>query len=247
MYSIIPPTMSSSSRYASMVVLPQAEYLELQQRHQQSASPLEQKHDKVLHQYREHFNIPDPIEQQYKQGEDLNELRRLREKMKTYYFKDEDQQRGSQLLFMLTPALLDYNHAGEIVDKHSNQTIAGSRIDDLIKYAVSQHTSQPPPHGWEEFVSILKRVPHIPPHILNSHTQDKLSSSSASPSSPPAPVHPPSPTSAVSSPPAPKQKKRKFETPAHLRYPRTRLKAKRSQDAHQAAESLIDKSSFRKF
>ena len=49
-----------------MVVLPQAEYLELQQRHQQSATPLEQKHDKVLHQYREHFNIHDPIEQQYK-------------------------------------------------------------------------------------------------------------------------------------------------------------------------------------
>ena len=227
-----------------MVVLPQAEYLELQQRHQQSASPLEQKHDKVLHQYREHFNIHDPIEQQYKQGEDLNELRRLREKMKTYYFKDEDQQRGSQLLSMLTPALLDYNHAGEIVDKHSNQTVPGSRIDDLIKYAVNQHQSQSPsPHGWKEFVSILKRVPHIPPHLLNSHTLDQLSSSS----SPPTPVHPPSPVSAVSSPPAPKQKKRKFDTPAHLHYPRTRLKAKRSQDAHQAAESLIDKSSFRKF
>ena len=227
-----------------MVVLPQAEYLELQQRHQQSASPLEQKHDKVLHQYREHFNIHDPIEQQYKQGEDLNELRRLREKMNTYYFKDEDQQRGSALLFTLSPTLLDYNHAGEIVDKHSNHTVRGSRIDDLIKYAVTQHPSVPEPIGWKEFVSILKRVPHIPPHTLNSQTLDQLS-----PSSPPTPLtHPPSPTSlAVSSPPAPKQRKRKLDTPAHLHYPRTRFKAKRSQDAHEAAESLIGKSSFRKF
>ena len=242
----------SSSRYASMVVLPQAEYLELQQRHQQSASPLEQKHDKVLHQYREHFNIHDPIEQQYKQGEDLNELRRLREKMNTYYFKDEDQQRGSALLFTLSPALLDYNHAGEIVDKHSNHTVRGSRIDDLIKYAVTQHPSVPEPIGWKEFVSILKRVPHIPPHILNSQTLDQLSSSPPTPLSPVhppptplIPVHSPPASSTVSSPPAPKQRKRKLDTPAHLHYPRTRFKAKRSQDAHEAAESLIGK--FRKF
>ena len=72
--------------------------MELQQRHQQSACPLEQKHDEVLHQYREHFNIHDPIEQQYKQGEDLNELRRLRGKMKTLFQRRRSTTRISTLV-----------------------------------------------------------------------------------------------------------------------------------------------------
>ena len=249
---IVSTHMTSSSRYASMVVLPKEEYLELQQQQHQSSSPLEKKYEKVLHQYRDHTHIKDPIEQHYKQGEDLNELRRLREKMNTYYFKD-DKQRGSLLLSLLSPSFLDYNRAGELIDKRTNQTVSGSRIDDLITYAVNPSHPDPtaaaasPPHGWKEFVSILKSVPHIPHHVLNSHTREELSpvpppppSSFSSPKSSP-------PTSVASSPPAPETRKRKSDTPAHLHCPRTRAKAKRSNEANEVAKYLLSSSSFRKF
>ena len=163
-----------------MVVLPNEEYLALQKQQ----PPLEKKYDKVLHQLREHSHISkDPIEQQYKQGEDLNELRLLREKMNTYYFQ-EDKDRGSQLLAALNPSVLEYNDAGEIVDKRTNRLISGSRIDDLVKYAVNENAthSNNAPHGWKEFVSILKTAPHIPRHVLNPNTLHELTSS-PSPSS----------------------------------------------------------------
>ena len=232
-----------------MVVLPKEEYLELQQRQQQQqqSSPLEKKYEKVLHQYRDHAHIKDPIEQHYKQGEDLDELRRLREKMNTYYFKD-DKQRGSLLLSLLSPSFLDYNRAGELIDKRTNQTVSGSRIDDLIKYAVNPDQASPDhtaaaasPHGWKEFVSILKSVPHIPHHVLNSHTREELSPVRSSPKS-----SPPASPLITSSPPAPETRKRKSDTPAHLHYPRTRAKAKRSNEANKVAKSLLS-TSFRKF
>ena len=234
-----------SSKYASMVVLPEAEYLELQQRQKVSTTttPLEKKYDKVLHQYREHSKIHDPIEQHYKQGEDLDEMRRLRDKMNAYYFKNENHKdHGSQLLSILSPALLDCNHAGEILDKQKNQIVRGSRLDDLIIHAVSHHRpSLPPPPGWNEFVSILKRAPHIPEHILNARTQQQLSSPPASTPASPSP-------SVVFSPPPPKVTKRKSEAPTNLHGPRTRLKAKRSRDAHEVAESLLSsKSPLHKF
>ena len=239
-----------TSRYMSMVVLPYEEYLELKQPQQQhkSSSPLEKKYEKVLQQYRKHSHIHNPIEQQFKQGEDLTELRLLREKMNTYYFKDE-KQRGSQLLSKLSPGLLDFNHAGEIIDKRTNQTISGSRIDDLIKHAVSADTNAHTrsPQGWKEFVSILKAAPHIPTHWLNSHTLQEVNASL--PSSPlPSPI-----SSPPVSPPAPQSKKRKSDTPAHLHCPRTRLKAKRTQESEEAAKLLLEihpsrnSSGYRKF
>ena len=199
--------------------------------------------------------MKDPIEQHYKQGEDLDELRRLREKMNTYYFKD-DKQRGSLLLSLLTPSFLDYNRTGELIDKRTNQTVSGSHIDDLIKFAVnpdhhhhptsSHHAVAESPHGWKQFVSILKSVPHIPPHVLNSHTREELSF--VTPESPSTLINTTTTTSSTS-PPAPETRKRKSSTPAHLHYPRTRAKAKRSNEAHDVVKSLLasSSSSFRKF
>ena len=234
-----------------MVVLPKEEYLELKQQQQQqhqpslSLTPDEKKYEKVMHQFREHSNIKDPIEQQLKQGEDIHELRRLREKMDSYYFKN-DKERGSQLLSLLSPSLIEFNHAGEIVDKRTKQTIKDSRIDDLINYSVSEHHHHhhhPPPHGWKEFINILK-AKHIPHH---SHTIQEISSSSlsslsSSSSPPPPPMQPllsPSSASSPSSPLPAKTKHRKSVTPAHLHRPKTRAKAKRSILANKAATVLL--------
>lgn len=253
-----------------MVVLPNEEYLELKNQQQQQeqphpqslVTPLEKKYDKVLHQFHQHSNIKDPIEQQYKQGEDLHELRRLREKMNTYYFKDIDHQRGSQLLSTLTSSssLFDFNHVGEVIDKRNNKTISGSRIDDLINYAVNDSIDQhhiEPPHGWKDFVSILKAV-HVPQHLLNSKTVHDMTSMNQSPapspsstSSPPVPPSPPS--SEQASPPPPKTK-RKSNTPSHLHRPNTRLNTKRTGEVKDVVKVLVNKdspkksrTSFRKF
>lgn len=239
---------SSSSRYASMAVLPYEEYLEL--RHQQPhLSPLEKKYEKVVNKFREHANIDNPIEQQMKQGQDLDEMRLLKEKMNKHYFKNEKQTRGSQLLSFLSPSVLEFNSAGEVTDKRTNTTIHGSRIDDLINYAVDDgiNSISTPPTGWTNFISILKSVPHIPQQMLNSYTTHELASFPSF-GAPTFTASPP-PSFATSSPPPPSTKKRQAETPAHLHRPRTRAKAKRSMEAKVAVNKLLGrgKLTFQKF
>ena len=169
------------TNFQRMVVIPQDEYFNLSSSLQQVKQPLEQQFHKVEQQYHADANIQDPYRRLALQSTSLDEMKSLKELMRNSLIAATPKpyrNRAQALLHNVEP-FLQYNTKGEIYTT-GNDHIAGSRVEDLINYAVRDRRRQDiVPAGWSHFLNIL-REHNIPKSILNRYTLDELEGKTSS-------------------------------------------------------------------
>ena len=108
------------------------------------------------------------------QGEALNTMIRLKESIRDHMYKvipKQYQSRVKQLYAAVEP-YVKVNTRGEILNDYG-VPIGGSRLEDLIQYAIRDHRRKLQPEGWHFFLSKLFEY-NVPKTTLNAATVDEL-------------------------------------------------------------------------
>ena len=160
------------STFQRMVAIPQEEYMQLSAIPQ---GPLMQKMNTLEHEYQ---TIPqsshNPYEHMMIQGSVLEEMKRLKEKIRddiSLGTPKPYRNRALSLYRSIEPHI-NLTQRGEV--KIKDQVLENSRIEDLIQFAVNDRRRQFIPVGWKEFLTTLKEH-NIPKTVLNRATLDELS------------------------------------------------------------------------
>ena len=136
--------------------------------------PLEQQFQHLNRQYTEAEKIHDPYRRLVFQGEALDEMKELKERMRHYVQVSTPKPyvNRAKALYQNVESLLQFNAKGELMDKE-NRVISQSRVEDLIQHAVRDRRRNMTPIGWSTFLSIL-REHNVPKSLLNRQTLDEL-------------------------------------------------------------------------
>lgn len=160
--------------FQRMIAIPQEEYLAMSVV-QNANQPLTNQFYNTEHQYTQHGNIRDPYRRLVMQSNDLEEMKMMKEQMRNSLgiATPKPYRNRAKSLFQFIENSLRYNQRGEIYD-NDNQVISGSRVEDLIQYAVNdRRRSNLKPEGWNEFLHLL-REKNVPKNFLNRYTMDEL-------------------------------------------------------------------------
>ena len=136
--------------------------------------PLEQQFQHLNRQYTEAENIHDPYRRLVFQGEALDEMKELKERMRHYVQVSTPKPyvNRAKALFQNVESFLQFNAKGELMDK-DNRVISQSRVEDLIQHAVRDRRRNMTPTGWSTFLSMLHEH-NVPRSVLNRQTLDEL-------------------------------------------------------------------------
>ena len=162
--------------FQRMVALPYDEYAQMNvnQKLQQVKQPNDVQFNTLDRQYEERASIPDQYRRMFLQGETLDEMKMLKEKMRNVIASNSPKpyrQRASALFDGLE-SFMRFNERGEIFDD-ANKVVPNSHVQDLIQYAVRDRRRNVVPAGWNEFKAQLK-IHNVPRHMLNRFTLDEL-------------------------------------------------------------------------
>ena len=160
--------------FQRMMAIPQEEYIQLTSV-QSAKQPLVQQMKNLTTQYEEESHIRDPYRKLMRQGETLDAMKGLKDKMRQQIVTATPkpyQSRTRSLLHHLEP-FLKVNDRGEIFNDR-DELIEHSRIDDLLQYAVrDRRRSNFVPTGWYSFLRTI-RENNIPRYMLSRDTLDAL-------------------------------------------------------------------------
>lgn len=159
--------------FQRLIAIPQEEYGQLTSI-QQMKQPLVQKMSQLEADYQ---HIPqsssNPYEHMINQGSVLEEMKRLKEKIRDDIALGTPKpyrNRALSLYRSIEPHV-DMTERGEF--KVNDKVLENSRIEDLIQHAVRDRRRHFTPTGWEDFLSLLK-THNIPKSALNRATLDEL-------------------------------------------------------------------------
>ena len=156
-----------------LIVIPQEEYMQLS-RVQQVHQPLTQQMHNLEKQYEDQSQIKDPYAKLIHQGETLDEMKALKEKMRQSVTNTSPRPYAhrARTLFQSIQDSIKFNERGEIYGVTGN-IIPESRLEDLIQYAIRDRRRPIQPAGWGEFLSLLKQE-NVPKHMLNRETINNI-------------------------------------------------------------------------
>ena len=159
--------------FQRMIAIPQEEYLQLSTL-QNIRQPLSQQVYKLENEHNELRNIEDPYKRLMLQSETINEMKELKDKMRSYLTisTPKPYRSRAQALFESIESFIKFNERGEIKDKSDN-VIENSRLEDLIQHAVRDRRRYMKPIGWSTFLNILKEH-NVPKSTLNKDTLDEM-------------------------------------------------------------------------
>ena len=172
------------SRFERMIVIPEHEYNQLLA--SKSVENTNVDHVTTIREplYNQFVNadeerkaaarIADPHKKLLRQSEALNEMIRLKEDMRdnmSQVIPKRYVSRAKQLFGTIEP-FIHLNSRGEILDD-DNSPIMGSRIEDLVQYAIREQRKKQEPVGWNYFVTQLNKY-NVPKTPLNAATIDDL-------------------------------------------------------------------------
>ena len=159
--------------FQRMIAIPQEEYVSMNAL-QHVKQPLEQQFQQVNRQFTGAEKIQDPYRRLLFQGEALDEMKELKERMRHYVQVSTPKPyvNRAKALFQNVESFLRFNEKGELMDKN-NQVISQSRVEDLIQHAVRDRRRNMTPTGWSSFLSMLHEH-NIPRSVLNRQTLDEL-------------------------------------------------------------------------
>ena len=156
-----------------MVVIPQEEYTQLASM-RQVQQPLTHQFQQLETQYERNAHIPDPYRRLMLQGETLDEMKELKDKMRESVVNSSPKayQSRARTLYQSAESFIKFNSRGEIYDEHG-QLVDNSRMEDLIQYAVRDRRRDVTPVGWKAFVNLLRNN-NVPRYALNRDTIEEL-------------------------------------------------------------------------
>ena len=159
-----------------MVAMPYEEYAHLSgnSKINQVKQPYDQQFHDLEKEYAKQDNISDPFRRMMLQGETIDEMKILKEKMRNVIAANSPKPyrtRANALYQGLEP-FLKFNERGEIFDDKGN-LISDSHIEDLIQYAVRDRRRDIIPKGWQQFTTILRKH-NVPRYTLNRLTLDEM-------------------------------------------------------------------------
>ena len=159
--------------FQRMNAIPQQEYVGLSSL-QQVKEPVAQQLYKAEKQHNKDETIRDPYRRLVMQLPSLEDMKKLKEQIRNSLSAatPKPYRNRAQALLQNVEYFLRFNHKGEIYTKEQ-ELIPGSRIEDLINYAVRDRRRNIVPTGWSSFLSTL-REHNIPKSILNRNTLDEL-------------------------------------------------------------------------
>ena len=160
--------------FQRMIAIPQEEYLAMSTM-QNVRDPLAQQFYNTEKRYVEDANIRDPYRRLVMQSTTLDEMKMLKEQMRNSLgiATPKPYRNRAKGLFQFIESSLRFNEKGEIYGK-DDQVIPGSRVEDLIQYAVNdRRRSNLKPEGWNDFLELL-REKNVPKNFLNRYTIDEL-------------------------------------------------------------------------
>lgn len=177
-----------------MVAIPQQEYNYLRNA-QQVNNPVQSQFSSLSNDYRRQSYIEDPYIKIYRQGETLDEMKRLKEELRqrAIQLTPKKFKKRAEDLMTYVEGNMEFNDKGELLDS-SGQPIIGSNVTDLIQHAVRDRQRNFEPAGWNVFRNRLQGV-NVPLTVLNYKTLDEMkqplsikSSPTTSPLKNPSPV-----------------------------------------------------------
>ena len=156
-----------------MVVIPQEEYTQLASM-RQVQQPMVHQFQQLERQYESDAHVADPYRRLVLQGESLDGLKELKDKMREAIVSSSPKayQSRARMLYQSTESFIKFNPRGEIYDEHG-QLVENSRMEDLIQYAVRDRRRDVTPVGWKAFVNLLRNN-NVPRFALNRDTIEEL-------------------------------------------------------------------------
>ena len=109
--------------------------------------------------YANQEQIPDPYRRMMLQGETLDEMKQLKQTMRSIIASNSPKPYCSRAnaLFQGLESFLKFNDRGEILDD-DGKVVPNSHVEDLIQYAVRDRRRNIVPVGWEHFTTLLKKT-----------------------------------------------------------------------------------------
>ena len=159
--------------FQRLVAIPQEEYAQLTAV-QQARQPITQQFYDLENKYRQDENIRDSYKRLALQSETLDEMKRLKQKMREdiEISTPKIYQSRARMLYQSTEPFIKFNERGEIYDEHGT-LIENSRLEDLVQYAIRDRRRDILPVGWKAFVNVLRNN-NVPKYVLNRYTVDEL-------------------------------------------------------------------------
>lgn len=169
--------------FRRMVALPYDQYAQMNmtQSLQQVKQPYDVQFNTLNKQYEQRGNVADPYRRMMLQGETLEEMKVLKERMRNLIASNSPKpyrNRASSLFDGLESAI-QFNERGEIMDEEG-KVVPHSHVQDLIQYAVRDRRREVVPTGWNAFLEQIKRH-NVPRHMLNRFTLDEMEGKKAVP------------------------------------------------------------------
>ena len=156
-----------------MIAIPQEEYIQLKSV-QHVKQPDAQKMVDLTQLYQQQAQIKDPYEQLMLQGETLDTMKGLKEKMRQELSlgTPKPYRNRALTLYRTLEPHVKFNERGEMYDD-KGKLIEHSRAEDLIQHAVRDRRRHFTPIAWDHFLKLLKKH-NVPKTILNRPTLDEL-------------------------------------------------------------------------
>ena len=161
------------SGFQRMIAIPQEEYIQLKSV-QHAKQPEAQRMTALTELHQQQSQIKDPYEKLMLQGDSLDDMKALKEKMRqdvSLGTPKPYRNRALSLYRSLEPHV-KFNERGELYGD-DNKVIDYSRAEDLIQHAVRDRRRDFTPLGWDYFLKVLKKH-NIPKSTLNRATLDEL-------------------------------------------------------------------------
>ena len=161
------------SGYQRMIAIPQEEYIQLKSM-QYVKQPEAQKMSELAQLHQEQAQVKDPYAKLMLQGETLDEMKDLKDRMREELSlgTPKPYRNRALSLFRSIEPHIKFSRRGEIMDDQ-DQPIEHSRVEDLIQHAVRDRRRHFTPTAWDIFLKLLKKY-NIPRSILNRDTLDEL-------------------------------------------------------------------------
>ena len=161
------------THFERMVAIPEDEYSQLRSV-QQVYNPVQQQFSKLSNQYDRQNFIQDPYTRVHRQGETLDEMKKLKEDLreKVRQATPKPYQSRAESLYDFLKNKLSFSEKGEILD-NDNKAIVDSNISDLIQHAVRDRRRNMTPVGWKSFLTTLQSS-NAPKMLLSYDTLEEL-------------------------------------------------------------------------
>ena len=161
------------SHFERMVAIPEDEYNQLRSV-QQVHNPTQQQFTKLSNQYDRQNFIQDPYTRVHRQGETLDEMKKLKEDLRERVRQatPKPYQSRAESLYDFLKNKLSFSEKGELLDD-DNKAIVDSNISDLIQHAVRDRRRNMTPAGWKSFLTTLQST-NAPKMLLSYDTLEEI-------------------------------------------------------------------------